>query len=138
MNDKPQAYPTMVSKLIHELQEVLDGQGDMPVYLDVRSSHETGASLEVGTEPDYYDGGILLPAEDAPYHCSHWVRNKKHRFYPQVCAISADGPYPGWDEDPIVGRDTIDGEPVKTWGSRDAVKERIDQESLKQEAQHDG
>jgi len=112
------AYPSMLSVLIKDLQVILDEQGDMPVF--TKGFNHLAAKVDVNTIPPYYDGGCLLPAVDTEYHVQHWLRSKTHRdLYPLLCEISTDEPESYFRGDSEEQRDTVDGVPVE--GKEDAA-----------------
>lgn len=97
----PAPCPTSVSGFITQLQDFLARYGDMPI---AAVGHEwLSASVHVYRQECYYDGGCVLPLEDTPYHCRHWVRSRTLRTYPYFACIGADEPL---NDD---GLDTLDG-----------------------------
>lgn len=113
------AYPSMLSALIKDLQTILDEQGDMPVACHSPRGLMC-AKIEVNTEPYYWDGGILLPTIDTSYHCKAWVRSRTSKAYPVYAFIDTDAPAPPTRATPPREGDTIDGVLVEARMEQDA------------------
>lgn len=104
-------YPVMLSGLIAELQQMLAQHGDMPVAARGLNNWRS-AKVTVNRDPCYWDGGFLYPAVDTKYHCTTWIRSKTRRDHPHYILIDSDQPEIYLSDEPVEGRDTIDGEPV--------------------------
>lgn len=110
IEEDPKMYPTLVSDVIRELQEVLEKYGDIPCGASSTDNYLC-TKIEVQVEPKYYDGGCLHPLDDTDYHVKHWQHSRKQSTYLNHCLIEADGPLIHIEGDKYPD-DTIDGEPL--------------------------
>jgi len=105
------AYPSMLSDLIRQLQAILDRDGDMPVAAP--GSEYRTAAVYAYVEPSYYDGGYIMPAERTGEHCRAWTHSTVAKSHPRYVRLRTGEPEPWYEGDPAGDWDTIDGVPVK-------------------------